>query len=232
LRSLEGLLVKLWKDAVSAGSAQGVATVGLDPYAPIAPGAGSGPGPSPAQAGARSDARRSPRAAVRMAALALVALAMLGLASTATANEAQTILEKCGHNKPFSGYSQKAYREALKQMTTTGIEYGECESLIRKAEEAAAGGGAGAAAGTPSANIATPLSPAERHAVQSAHRNGSTPVQVGSEPVRPGVVHADIASAVNTLPHSLFAVLAFMAAGALVLAIGEVRKRVRSRRDS
>jgi hypothetical protein len=37
---------------------------------------------------------------------------------------------------------------------------------------------------------------------------------------------------VNTLPHSLFAVLAFMAAGAIVLAVGEVRKRVRSHRDS
>jgi hypothetical protein len=165
-------------------------------------------------------------------ALTLVALATLGLASTAGANQAQTILEKCGHGESFSGYSQKAYREALKQMTTTGIEYGECEEKIRKAEEAAAGGGAGATAGTPSANVATPLTPAEQHAVQSAHRNGSTPVQVGSEPVRPGVVHADIASAVNTLPHSLFAVLAFIAAGAGILAIGGVRRLVRSRRGS
>jgi hypothetical protein len=163
---------------------------------------------------------------------ALVALAVLGFASPADANVAQTILDKCGHHEPFSGYSQKAYREALKQMTTTGIEYGECEEEIRKAEEAAAGGGAGATTGTPSANIVSPLTPAEQHAVQNAHRNGSTPVQVGDEPVRPGVVHANIASAVSTLPHSLFAVLALMLAGAVVLAIGEVRKRVRSRRDS
>ncbi|HXP98692.1 MAG TPA: hypothetical protein VN845_01355 [Solirubrobacteraceae bacterium] len=160
---------------------------------------------------------------------ALVALALLSFASTAAANQAQTILYKCGHHEPFSGYSQKAYREALKQMTTTGSQYSGCEEEIRKAEEAAAGGGTGAAAGTPSANVATPLTPAEQHAVQSAHRNGSAPVQVGSVPVRPGVVHADIASAVNTLPHSLFAVLAFMLAGALALAIGEVRKRVRAR---
>jgi hypothetical protein len=219
LRSLEGLLVKLWKDAVSARSAQGVAAVEPGPRAPIAQGAGS-------------DAGRLLRATVRTASLALVALTMLVFTSTATANQAQTILEKCGHNEPFSGYSQKAYREALKQMTTTGIEYGECESLIRKAEEAAAGGGAGATTGTPSANVAVPLTPTEQHAVQSAHRNGSTPVQVGSVPVRPGVVHADIASAVNTLPHSLFAVLALMAAGAVVFAIGEVLGRVRSRRDS
>jgi hypothetical protein len=163
---------------------------------------------------------------------ALVALVVLSFASTATANEAQTILEKCGHHEPFSGYSQKAYREALKQMTTTGSQYSACESEIRKAEEAAAGGGTGAAAGRPSSNVAALLTPAEQHAVQSAHRKGSTPVQVGNEPVSPGVVHADIASAVSTLPHSLLAVLAFMAAGALVLAIGEVRKRVRSHRDS
>ncbi len=161
---------------------------------------------------------------------ALVALALLGFASPAQANQAQTILEKCGHGESFSGYSQQAYREALKQMTTTGIQYdGECEEKIRKAEEAAAGSGTGAAAGTPSANVATPLTPAERSAVQSAHRNGSAPVQVGGEPVRPGVVHANIASAASTLPNSLFAVLAFMLAGAVALAAVEARKRVRAR---
>lgn len=163
--------------------------------------------------------------------IALAALALLSFAPAAEANVAQTILDKCGHHEPFSGYSKKDYREALKQMTTTGSQYSSCEEEIRKAEEAAAGGGTGSAAGTPSANVPLPLTPAEQHAVQSAHRDGSTPVQVGGEPVRPGVVHADIASAVNTLPHSLFAVLAFMAAGALIFAAGEVRKRVRARRD-
>jgi hypothetical protein len=163
-------------------------------------------------------------------ALALVALAVVG-AAPAYGSQASKILEKCGHGEPFSGYSQKAYREALKQMTTTGSQYSPCEEAIRKAEEAAAGGGTGATAGTPSANVALPLTPVEQHAVQSAHHNGgSTPVLVGNQPVRPGVVHANIASAVNTLPDSLFAVLAFMAGGALVLAIGEVRKRVRAGR--
>ncbi len=219
MRSLEGLLVKLWKDVVVARDAQGVTTVVRDRRVPVPPRAGSGAG-SPLA-----------RATVRFAALALVALAMLGLASIAAANQGQTILEKCGHHEPFSGYSQKAYREALKQMTTTGSQYSACEEEIRKAEEAAAGGGTGAAAGTLAANVAVPLTPTEQHAVQSAHRNGSTPVRIGDESVRPGVVHADIASAVSTLPHSLFAVLAFMLASAVVLAIGEVRKRVRSRRD-
>lgn len=171
------------------------------------------------------------RALGRALALAVVALAMLAGATSAHASEASTIIEKCGHKESFGGYSQKAYREALEQLPTEVIEYTPCENLIRKAELAAAGGGAGTAASGVSPNVALPLTPSEQRAVQSAHRNGSVPVRVGSEPIRPGVVHADIASAVNTLPHSLFAVLAFMLAAAAALAGGEVRKRVRARRD-
>jgi hypothetical protein len=165
------------------------------------------------------------------AAPALAAVTLLAGAPAAQASEAQTIIEKCGHGEPFSGYSQNAYREALKHMPTEISEYTDCANLIRKDELAAAGGGAGAAASGASSNVALPLTPSEQRAVQSAHNNGSAPVRVGSVPIRPGVVHADIASAVNTLPHSLFAVLAFLNACALVLAVGEVGKRVRARRD-
>jgi hypothetical protein len=162
----------------------------------------------------------------------LVTVALLAGASTAWASEAQTIIEKCGHGEPFSGHSQNAYREALKQLPTEVSEYTDCANLIRKAELATAGGGAVAATEAASSNVALPLTPSEQRAVQSAHHNdGSAPVQVGSKPIRPGVVHADIASAVNTLPDSLIAVLAFMLVGALVLVVGEVRKRVRARRD-
>jgi hypothetical protein len=164
-------------------------------------------------------------------AVALVATALLVGAPSAQASEAQKIIEKCGHKEPFGGYRQSAYREALKQLPTEVSEYTDCENLIRKDELAAAGGGGGAGAPGVSASVLLPLTPSEQRAVQSAHRNGSTPVRVGNEPIRPGVVHANIASAVNTLPHSLFAVLALMLAGALLLVVGEVRKRVRARRD-
>jgi hypothetical protein len=163
------------------------------------------------------------------AAPALAAAALLVCAPPAQASEAQAIIEKCGHGESFGGYSQSAYREALKDMPTEVREYSPCENLIRKAELAAAGGGGAAAVGA--SNVALPLTPSEQRAVQSAHRNGSAPVQVDGETIRPGVVHADIASVVNTLPGSLLAVLSFMLAGALVLAAGEVRKRVRARRD-
>jgi hypothetical protein len=175
--------------------------------------------------------RRIPLPMATVTAL-LLALSLLAGPPTAQASQAQTILEKCGHKESFSGYSQNAYREALKQMSTEVSEYTPCENLIRREELAAAGGGAGAAtSGGASPSVLLPLTPSEQHAVQSAHHNGSSPVQVGSEPIRPGVVHADIASAVSTLPHSLFAVLAFLLAGAVALVIGEVRKRVRDRRN-
>jgi hypothetical protein len=178
---------------------------------------------------------RPGRASRRLRVLALVATATLTTtvalagAAVAQAGQAQAIIEKCGHGEPFGGYSQDAYREALKHMPTEVSEYTDCANQIRKAELAAAGGG-GASAFEASPNVALPLTPSEQRAVQSAHHNGSAPVRVGNEPIRPGVVHADIASAVSTLPHSLFAVLALMLAGALALAVGGVVKRVRARR--
>lgn len=178
-------------------------------------------------------ARANPacRAVGRSTALAIVAIALLAGATSAYADEASTIIEKCAQGKPLGGYRQSAYRQALKQLPTIAVEYSECANEIRKAELAAAGGGAGAASGGPSRSVPLPLTPSEQRAVQSAHRHGSTPVQVGGEPIRPGVVHATIASAVNKLPHSLFAVLAFLLAAAIALAAGGVGKRVRARRN-
>jgi hypothetical protein len=158
-----------------------------------------------------------------------VALALAIAAPVAIGNVGQTIVDKCGKGEPFGGYTQSQYKEALKDMATGTSEYSNCENEIRKAELAAAGGGTGSAAGTAASHTAITLSAAERKAVQGAHKRGSAPVQVGDEPIRPGVVHADVASAVNNLPHSLFALLALLLAAAAVLVAGEVRKRVRAR---
>ncbi len=173
--------------------------------------------------GRRVAARRRTRLAAAPAMLVIA----LGLgASTAHASEASTIIERCIHGGSLSGFSQNGYREALAHMPTEVSEYSECSNLIHRAELAAAEGGGAAS------NVPIPLTPAEQRAVLSAHRNGSAPVLVGAQPIRPGVVHASIASAVSTLPHSLFAVLAFLLAGAIILAGGEVRKRVRARHES
>lgn len=162
---------------------------------------------------------------------ALIVLVLALTAAPALAGVGQTIVDKCGKGEPFSGYTPAQYREALKDISTTTREYSECEREIREAEQAAAGGGTGEKAGT--GRAALPLSSTEQRQVQAAHKNGgSTPVEVGAVPVRPGVVHADIASAVNTLPHSLFAVLALLLAGTALLTGSEVRKRVRARRGA
>ncbi len=170
------------------------------------------------------------RSGAMTVATALAALGLLLGASMALGGEAQTIIKRCAQGKSFGGYTQDAYREALKHLPTEVIEYTPCEEEIRKAELAAAGGGGSAPAAGVSPNVALPLTASEQHAVQSAHHNGSAPVRVGNEPIRPGVVHADIASAVNTLPRSLLAVIALLLAGALSLAVGEGVKRVRARR--
>jgi len=80
------------------------------------------------------------------------------------------------------------------------------------------------------ANIAPPT-PAEQQALQSAHSAGATPLRVGQATVVPGVVHANIASAVSSLPTPLLALLAFMLTIALLLLGRIVRDRVRVPRD-
>ena len=161
----------------------------------------------------------------------LAALILAVAAQPALAGVGQTIVDKCGKGESFGGYTQAQYKEALNDISTGGAEYSACEELIRKAELAAVGGGTGTEAGNATARPAIPLTPVERKAVQSAHKRGSEPVTVGSEPIRPGVVHADVASALSTLPHSLFAVLALLLAAAAALLVSEVSKRVRAGRD-
>ncbi len=161
-----------------------------------------------------------------------MAVALFAWTAPASANVGNKIVEKCLNGEPFSGYTPADYRQALKQMETGSLEYSECGALIRKAELASAGAGTGTSAGTAASKVALPLTPAEQKAVQKARgKHGSSPVKVGNEPIFPGVVHANIASAINTLPHSLFALLAFLLAGTMVLAAGEVRKRVNARRN-
>jgi hypothetical protein len=76
-----------------------------------------------------------------------------------------------------------------------------------------------------------PLTPAERTALSRAPRLGAAPLRVGNQLVRPGVIHADIASALSTLPNSLLAILAFMLACTLLLAGRALRNRVRAHRS-
>jgi hypothetical protein len=172
-----------------------------------------------------------------MRALALPAalLALLSIVSPAGADVGATIINRCTHGQSLSGFSQQAYRRALQELPTEVEEYSDCANLIRKAQLAAAGGhgpGSGGGAGGLGGGTTTPFTPAERSALSHAPRVGSAPVKVGNQVVHPGVVHADIASALSSLPTSLLVTLAFLLACALLLAGGTLRNRVRVHRSS
>jgi hypothetical protein len=168
---------------------------------------------------------------------ALLAAVALASAAPASANVGETIINRCTHGGSLGGFSQSAYTQALKELSADTEEYSDCSSLIRQAQRAAAagsrnGGGAGGPTASSAAPTAVPVSPAEQQAVTHAARVGSAPVQLGGEAIAPGVVHANISSALSSLPTPLLATLVFLLACLLVLLGGILRKRVRVGRSS
>jgi hypothetical protein len=167
----------------------------------------------------------------------LAALALLAPTPVANADTGATIIERCTHGQSLSGFSQQAYRQALAEMPAEVNEYSECAAQIRKAELAAAGRGGGGSTGAgagsaPSAPIAPP-SPAEQQKLQAAHTSaGAVPVNVGGQPVVPGVVHTNISSAVSSLPTPLLGVLALLLTGAVAILVRAIQGRVSARRIS
>jgi hypothetical protein len=168
--------------------------------------------------------------------VALLAV-LLAIAAPARADVGEKIIIKCTHAESLSGFTQKDYEKALKELETSSEEYTGCANLIHRAQLAAAGsrggstggggGGGGGSTGGGIATATTPATPTERKALSRAAQSGSAPLQVGNQIIHPGVVHADIASAFSSLPNSLLAILAFLFACALALAGGVLRNRVR-----
>jgi len=164
----------------------------------------------------------------RLSAGLLTALVLtLCLAAPAGADVGATIINRCTHGQSLAGFTQQAYSKALQELPTEVEEYSDCANLIRRAQLASAAGGGGLGSGA----AAIPLTPAERSTLARALK-APTPVRVGGQIVSPGVVNANVASALSTLPHPLLALLAFLLACALALAGGAIRNRVRSHRSS
>jgi hypothetical protein len=160
---------------------------------------------------------------------ALIASA-LTIASPASADIGETIIQRCTHAQSLSGFSQSAYTRALKELSADAEEYTNCSSLIRAAQLAAAGGRGANGSGAES-TVALAASPAEQQAITHARHTHAAPVRVAGEVVQPGVVHADIASAVNSLPSPLLATLGFLLACLALLAGGALRNRFRGDRS-
>jgi hypothetical protein len=174
---------------------------------------------------------RGPAVPTRRLAAAAVLLALfLSIQAPASADVGQTIINRCTHGQSLSGFSQQDYRRALQELPTEVEEYSACGNLIRRAQLAAAGGlGGGEPQGPGTTPI--PVTAAERNALNQAPKVAAVPVQVGDETIRPGVIHANVASALSSLPNSLLAVLAFLLACALLLGGRAIRNRVRGLRS-
>jgi hypothetical protein len=162
------------------------------------------------------------------------ALALLATAAPAAGDVGATIINRCTHGQSLSGFSQQAYKRALQELPADVEEYSDCASMIRRAQLAAAGSGPsrGGPAGAGAPVAATPLTPSERGAISRLPHTGAAPLRVGNDVVHPGVVHANISSALSSLPDPLLAILALILACALAFGGRSLRDRVRARRPS
>jgi hypothetical protein len=175
-----------------------------------------------------------PRHPTRALVPLVILLALASIAGPAQADVGEKIIDRCTHGQSLSGFSQAAYRQALKDLSAGTEEYSNCAQLIRQAQLAAAGtghgGNTGTGAGAPSAVAVTPT-PSERQAIARAPSAGSAPVQVGGQTIHPGVVHVNIASALSSLPTPLLATIAFLALCLLLVVGTGLRNRIRARRN-
>ena len=170
-----------------------------------------------------------------------MALSLAAIAVPAQADVGEKIILRCTHGESLSGFTQKDYEKALKELETSLEEYSGCANLIHQAQRAAAGsrgrlggGGGGGGSGSTGAgttSAAATATPAERSNLSRAPSTGAAPLHLGGQVIRPGVVHVDIASAFSSLPTPLLAILLFLIACAVALAGGVLRNRVSNRND-
>jgi hypothetical protein len=159
---------------------------------------------------------------------AAAAVALLWIAPPAGADVGETIIQRCTHGQSLAGFTPAQYRRALQELGADAEEYTDCAALIRQAELGAAGSRGSAEAPAGVAPIAATA--AEQQSIRHAARAASG-VPVGNQLIRPGVVHADIASAVSSLPAPLMAIIAFLLASLTLVTGGALRNRIRARRS-
>jgi|HubBroStandDraft_6_1064221.scaffolds.fasta_scaffold404262_2 hypothetical protein len=170
------------------------------------------------------------RPIVRAATLSTLLVAMLlTCAAPASANVGEAIILRCTHNESLSGFSQSAYREALKELSADTEEYSGCSLRIHEAQLAAASGTRGGGGPGAASTVAVAATPAQKRAIAHAVHARPEAVRLGGGVIHPGVVHTDIASALSSLPTPLLVTLAFLLVCLLAVLGGSLRKRVGAR---
>lgn len=182
----------------------------------------------------------------------LTTLAALLPAGAALAS-GKDVIRDCTDDEVMSKtYTQKEYRDALRQLAADADQYGNCRDVILRAQQAAlaagrnkdrdstgqpagAGtstdGGAGAIGSAPAAEQLGKASDTERQAVEQARATNTGPIQLDEasvDPAKVGTVPG--VSQVADLPAPLAVLLALLLAGTLAIVGLRVRRLVNARR--
>ena len=193
----------------------------------------------------------------------LTALALLASAATSPSalGSGLDVIRDCTDDEVMSKtYTQKEYRAALRELAGDADQYGNCRSVIQRAQAAAAaaggktgsgggggGAGSGAAAGdagpsggpgaigsAPAAEQLEEASPAERSAVEEARTaptDASRAVSLDDRVVDTAKIGtAPGVSQAADLPAPLVLLLALLLAGTLAVAGLRLRRLVNARR--
>lgn len=186
-------------------------------------------------------------------------LALLAPAASASAAGIDVIRDCTDDEVMSKTYSQKEYRDALRQFAADGDQYGNCRDVIRRAQAAAlgagkkpkpdsgagggtgtagggttgggtTGGGAGAIGSAPAAEQLQQATADERKAVDAARATEGVVTLDNGTVIPAGAATAPTTSGVADLPTALIVPLALLLAGALALAGLRVRRLVHTRR--
>ena len=190
----------------------------------------------------------------------LTLLVVLAVAPAPALGSGLDVIRDCTDDEVMSKtYTQKEYRDALRQFAADGDQYGNCRDVIRRAQAAAAaaagkksdagvaagaappaggppsggapGGGAGAIGSAPAADQLRDASPAEREGVEAARTAAPGPVALDDGAV--DTARSGTAPGVSQaadLPTPLVLMLALLLAGALAVGGLRVRRLVNARR--
>lgn len=159
-----------------------------------------------------------------------VTAALMMFPSTAQADIGKTIVWRCTHAQSISGYTVRQYEQALQAMGTDTEEYTECGKLIQNAMAAAAEGRRSASSSVP-VTRALSVTPSEQRSLDLVAHQRPGPISVGEQPVTPGVVHVDLAKALNRLPTPMIVNLAFVVVCVLWVLGVKARRLLNTRRS-
>lgn len=177
----------------------------------------------------------------------LTTLALLATGAPALGSGLDVIRDCTDDEVMAKTYTQKEYRAALRELAGDADQYGNCRSVIQRAQAAAAAagkqssggaagaggpsGGPGAIGSAPAADQLQQASPAEREAVEEARTASPRAASLDDRAIdaaklgtAPGV------SQTADLPAPLVLLLALLLAGTLAVAGLRVRRLVNARR--